>query len=153
MTTETRATSWTLAAFVACVLAAHLSASPAPHDAAAAAGSVNVTVKFTGKGVVDQNHRLWVWLFDTPQIGPDARPVGELSLDENGGDVTFTGVGEARVWIAVAYDVNGGFSGQAPPPSGSPVALHATDTGAPAAVTPGEGTTVGITFDDSFRMP
>jgi large subunit ribosomal protein L16 len=37
---------------VACALTAHLSASPAPPDAAAA-GSVKVTVKYTGKGAVD----------------------------------------------------------------------------------------------------
>ena len=123
-----------------------------PHDEVARAGEVNVTVKYTGKGEVDSSHRLWVWLFDSPDIGPNAMPVAELSLSKNGDVAAFKAVSAAQVWIAVAYDEKGGFGGSAPPPTGSPVALYGAETGAPTPVTPGDNGTVTVTFSDAFRM-
>jgi len=49
-------------------------------------------VTCTGQGNVDQTHQLWIWLFDTPDIGPGAMPVAQLSLAQNGGAVTFSDV-------------------------------------------------------------
>lgn len=115
--------------------------------------SVKVTVQYTGKGDVDKTHKLWVWLFDTPDIGPGAIPIAEMSLDENGAIATFPTVSAQKVWIAVAFDEKGGFSGSAPPPSGSPVALYGADSGAPSPVTPSAEANVTVTFDDSQRMP
>ncbi len=112
------------------------------HTEATLAGDVNVTVKYTGKGEVDASHRLWVWLFDTPEIGPGAIPIAEFSLTKNGDVAAFKAVSAAQVWIAVAYDEKGGFAGNAPPPMGSPVALYGVETGAPAPVTPGEKSAV-----------
>lgn len=131
---------------------AQLSANTAENDAAAAE-SLNVSVKYTGKGDVDKTHQLWIWLFDTPDIGPDAIPVAELSLDQNGGTVRFEDVGAQKVWIAVTFDEKGGFAGSAPPPSGSPITLYGADSGGPTPVTPGAQAAVSITFDDSQRMP
>ena len=51
------------------------------------------------------------------------------------------------------YDQNGNFAGQAPPPSGTPVAIHMAKDGVAIAVTPGEKSRVTFTFDDSQRMP
>ena len=119
-----------------------------------AAGVVKVTIKYGGKGDVDDSHRLWVWLFDTPNIGPGAMPIAETSIDKNGGVATFDAVSAPQVWIAVAYDVHGGFAGMAPPPSGSPASTYgAAAGGAPAAVTPGENGAVTLAFDDTFKMP
>jgi hypothetical protein len=119
----------------------------------AAAEGVKVTVKYTGKGDVDATHRLWVWLFDTPDISAGAIPVAEVSLEKNGETATFAHVAPKSVWIAVAYDVKGGFSGSAPPPSGSPVMLYGAETGSPTSVTPGEKADVSISFDDTQKMP
>jgi hypothetical protein len=47
-------------------------------------GTVKVTVTYKGKGKVDTSHKLWVWLFDTPNIGPGAMPIDQISLDNNG---------------------------------------------------------------------
>ena len=127
-------------------------ATASPHDEAARAGDLDVTVKYTGKGDVDSSHKLWVWLFDSPDIGPNAMPLAELSLSKNGDVAAFKAVSAPQVWIAVAYDEKGGFGGSAPPPTGSPVALYGTDTGAPAPVTPGDKATVVVTFNDAFRM-
>jgi hypothetical protein len=118
------------------------------------ASGVNVTVKYTGKGAVDATHKIWVWLFDNPNIGPEAIPVGELSIEKNGGTARFTGVASKEVYIAVAYDEKGGFAGQAPPPPGSPIALYGVkgDKDPPLAVTPGLKASVTIALSDAQRM-
>jgi hypothetical protein len=115
---------------------------------------VSVTVQYKGKGAVDASHRLWVWLFDNPNIGPDSFPIGEQSTDKNGGTVTFPAVSVKEVYVAVAYDEGGGFAGQAPPPPGSPIALYG-QTGPdvkPQPVTPGANGKVTVIFTDAVRM-
>ena len=130
-------------------VAAAEQANPAP-----AADTVNVTVKYTGKGVVDATHKLWVWLFDTPDIGAGSMPIAEMALDKNGGTVSFPNVTIKQVYVAVAYDEKGGFNGQAPPPPGSPIAIYGVKAagGAAAAITPGPKAAVTITFADAQRM-
>lgn len=126
-------------------------ATPAASDEART--SVRVTVEYTGSGEVDAQHRIWIWLFDTPDFASGAAiPVGEQSLGANDATATFAGLTAAQVWVAVAYDERGGFAGSAPPPAGAPVSLH-MENGMPAPVTPGEATSVRIVFDDSNRMP
>ena len=130
-------------------------ASPRLHAAPVdrvVAGAVNVTVNYQGSGKIDSSHRVWVWLFDTPNIGPGSIPIAELSLEKNGAVATFDAPGN-QVWIAVAYDVNGVMTGNAPPASGSPVGIYASSTGAPEGVTPGAAGAVTLTFNDSQRMP
>ena len=116
-----------------------------------AAGDVTVTVKYGGKGTVDANHKIWVWLFTSPDIGPGAIPIAESSIEKNGGTASFVNIGADKVWIAIAFDEGGGFAGAAPPPAGSPVTLYSDGKG-PAAVTPGPAAKVKVTFDDSQRM-
>jgi hypothetical protein len=116
------------------------------------AGAVKVTVNYTGKGTVDATHRVWVWLFTTPDIGPGSMPIAEASIDANGSLATFDGIDAERVWIAAAFDESGTMRGSAPPPSGSPVGFFAGTDSAPKSVVPGEPAVV-MTFDDSFRMP
>ena len=118
----------------------------------ARAGDVKVTVKYTGKGTVDASHRLWVWLFDTPEIGPGAIPISEMSIDKNGGTASFTNVAVGKVWVAIAFDVAGGFAGAAPPPSGSPATLY-MEKGVPTPVTPGPDVAITVVFDDTQKMP
>lgn len=137
----------------ALLIAAGLAASAAPGASAAAAGSVAITVHYKGSGTVDESHRLWVWVFDTPDIGPAAMPIREESVAKNGGEVTIRGLSEGRVWIAVAFDERGGSPGNQPPASGSPVGIYSVDGGPPSAVEPGDDTRVAVTFDDSMRMP
>jgi hypothetical protein len=133
--------------------AMHLTtAVAASAGARVAAGTVKVTVNYKGKGTVDATHRVWVWLFSSPDIGPGSIPIAEASIDANGTLATFDGIDAERVWIAAAFDESGTMSGSAPPPSGSPVGFFAGTDGAPKSVVPGESGVV-LTFDDSFRMP
>jgi hypothetical protein len=143
-------------AFVVLMAAAamHLStAVAASAGARVAAGTVKVTVNYKGKGNVDSSHRIWVWLFASPDIGPGSMPVAELSLDANGALATFDGIADERVWIAAAYDEKGTMSGNAPPPPGTPIGLYVGSDGAPRSVVPGDSTVAVFSFDDSFRMP
>jgi hypothetical protein len=96
---------------------------------------------------------VWVWLFDTPEIGPDRMPIREDSVSANGGSAVFSGLGEQRVWIAVAYDERGGFAGMAPPPSGAPIGIYSVEGGKPSSVSAGDDEKAVVTFDDSSRMP
>ena len=101
-------------------------AAPVEH---VAAGSVSVTVNYTGHGTVDGSHRVWIWLFDSPDIGPGSIPIAEMSVEKNGAAAIFE-VATERVWIAVAYDEKGVMTGNAPPASGSPIGIYASTTGA-----------------------
>ena len=122
-------------------------------EGAKADGSVKVTVNYKGKGTVDGTHRLWVWLFASPDIGPGSMPIAQASIEKNGGVATFEGVTHERVWIAVAFDELGTMAGGGPPPSGTPVGLYVSRDGMPSSVVPGDSTAAVLTFDDSFRMP
>lgn len=143
----------TLAVAVAMMLLAggadRLHAAPADD---AVAGKVTVTVNYKGSGTVDASHQVWVWLFDTPDIGPGSMPIAEAAVAKNGEAATFE-VDHERVWIAVAYDEKGVMSGNSPPASGSPIGIYASGTGAPEGVTPGATGAVVLAFDDSIRMP
>src|SRR5262245_55383941 len=97
-----------------------LHASPA---ATVTAGSVKVTLHYKGKGKVDASHKLWVWIFDTPNIGPGAAPIDQASIDKNDSEVVFDGVAPSTVWIAVAFDEQGVMAGDGPPPTGSPIGI------------------------------
>ena len=138
---------------LASVLLAAVASRPlAAEPETARAGDVKVTVKYTGEGTVDTGHRLWVWLFDTPEIGPGAIPIAEMSIEKNGGTATFTNLAAGKVWVGIAYDVAGGFAGAGPPPTGSPVTIY-TEKGVPTPVTPGPDASVTVTFDDAQKMP
>ena len=116
-----------------------------------AAANVNITVNYTGKGTVDASHRLWVWLFSSPDIGPGSMPIAQVSLDKNDTVAAFEGITTERVWVAAAFDEKGAMAGDAPPPSGTPIGMYVGSDGAPKALAAGE--TAKLTFDDSFRMP
>src|SRR5262245_48067909 len=120
----------------------------------AASDDVKVTVKYAGKGTVDASHRLWVWLFTSPDIGPGAIPIAEQSIEKNGGVATFANVAAKEVFVAIAYDEGGGFLGNAPPPPGSPITLYGAKgpEDKPAAVVPGPKASIAVTFADAQRM-
>lgn len=117
-----------------------------------AAGTVKITVNYKGKGTVDATHRVWVWLFSSPDIGPGSMPIAEASIEANNTVATFAAIDAERVWVAAAFDESGTMRGNTPPPPGSPVGLFVGTDGAPQSVVPGEAAVV-LTFDDSFRMP
>jgi hypothetical protein len=145
----------TVVVAVMCIGATGLlgASTSAPSGARLTAGTVKVTVTYKGKGTVDAAHKLWVWIFDTPNIGPGSQPIDQIALDANGSEAVFNNVAPGQVWIAVAFDQLGLMTGNEPPPSGTPISVHMGADGAPSAVTPGDKGAVTITFDDTMKMP
>lgn len=120
-------------------------------------GKLAISVEYTGKGAVDKDHRLWIWLFDNPDSStwPDSTPLAVAMLTENGATYKFTGLPQ-QVYFATGYDEAGGYDGTAgPPPAGTPVSVYGMADGgmAKAVDTGGDDAVVTATFDDSFRMP
>jgi hypothetical protein len=116
-------------------------------------GAVKVTVTYKGKGTVDASHKVWVWLFDTPNIGAGSMPIDQIALDKNGTDAVFENVAGDKVYVAVAFDEKGAMMGDGPPPTGTPIGILMGPDGTPNGVTPGGKDPVAITFDDTIRMP
>jgi hypothetical protein len=125
----------------------------APIAAHVTTGSVKVTVVYKGKGTVDTTHKLWVYLFDTPNITPGAMPIGQVALDKNGIDAVFDDIAGDKFYVAVAFDEQGAMMGDAPPPTGSPISILMGADGTPRAVAPGDKAAATLTFDDTMRMP
>lgn len=117
------------------------------------AGTVKVTLNYKGKGTVDPSHKVWVWLFATPDIGPNSMPIAQLSIDKNGDVAAFEGVVEEKVFVAAAFDLQGVMNGDGPPPQGSPIGILMGADGMPRGVVPGDAGAITLTFDDSIRMP
>ena len=142
---------------VAALLTATI-ASPGPSLQAApladqAAGTVKVTITYKGKGTVDTTHKLWVWLFDTPNIGPGAMPIAQIAVEKNGAEAVFDGIAGDKVYVAVAFDEQGVMAGDGPPPTGTPIGVLTGADGMPASVTPGPKGLAKLAFDDTIRMP
>jgi hypothetical protein len=122
---------------------------------AVATGNLKVTVDYKGQGTVDADHRLFIWVFDTPNITAESMPIGTGVIKENSGSYKFVGLPK-DVYLAVAFDEKGGFDGASAPSPGTPVAIHGVTTpggpGAPVG-TGDEDAKIIVTFDDSIRMP
>ena len=119
-----------------------------------------MTVSFEGKGKVDNDHGIFLFLFDSPdfvQNPGSVMPIGFQSTHANGETVSFRVLTAETVYIAAVFDENGGYSPSAgAPPSGVPVAVY--KPGDPAMPTPiklegSKEVEIKFTFDDSLRMP
>lgn len=116
------------------------------------AADVAVTVTYKGAGTVDREHEIWVFLFDTPEIGAGSRPVATIALTKNGDTATFKDAPANPVYVGVAFDEGGTYDGTAgPPPAGSPIGIYQLKD-AKGASPVKHGQRVKIVFDDSSRM-
>jgi hypothetical protein len=162
-----RTTTWIPALLAGAValslpLVAHAQAQPAPAPAPAPApgppptgpaGTLDVSVTYTGKGDVSAKNEISLFLFSDPNIGPDSMPVGVATVEQNGGTASFSGMPPV-VYIVAVYDDVGTYERQAAPPSGTPVALYGIAAGGvPEGVKTGNGAKITFTFDDANRMP
>jgi hypothetical protein len=119
--------------------------------------TLKLKLSYTGTGTVDEKHKLYVFLFDSPDFikGEQIPPIGAQSASAKSETLTFT-VTTSPVYIVAAYDIAGSYDGQSgPPPSGSPVAVYSTEPGAPAPIKIEAGKTaeVELAFDDTIKMP
>jgi len=118
------------------------------------ANEVAVTVAYSGKGAVDTTHEIWVFLFDTPNIGQGVRPLAVQTIKKSGDATTFRNVTHDPVYVAVAYDDKGDYDGNlAPPPTGTPIAYYTVASKPTAApVKTAAGAKINLTFSDTLRM-
>jgi len=114
-------------------------------------GDVSVTVTYKGKGPVDDKHQILVFLFDHPIPTAESRPLALQTVVKNGGTATFKSVSTSPVYVTLVYDEKSNYDGRSgPPPAGTPVSQY-QKAGKPVPVTPGAGTKVTATFDDTRR--
>lgn len=113
---------------------------------------LSVTVTYTGKGTVDASHRIWVFLFDTPDITVESEPIDVQSIEANGKATVFKGLSREVVYIATTYDHTGVYADGVPSPE-TAVGIYSTDgKGTAAGVKTTGAAKVSIKFDDSQKV-
>lgn len=128
-----------------------------PEEKPAAGRTVKAKMNYTGAGTVDEKHKIFVFVFDSPDfMQGGSMPVGFGSASAKDGTVTVSDLAVSPVYIAVCYDPTGGYDGQSgPPPSGASMGVYAKTPGTPEPVKidPGKTAEITVAFDDSFKMP
>ena len=127
-------------------------------DTTATAGrTLKVTVKYTGAGTVDDIHKLYFFVFDTPDVQSGPMPIGMASTAKNESVVTIDSLSTSPVYVAVVFDSSGTYDGvSGPPPSGSPAAMYMKEqpgVATPVKIEPGQTAEIELSFDDSFKIP
>src|SRR4051794_39766254 len=66
-------------------------------------GTVAVKLNYTGAGTVDDKHKIFVFLFDSPDFTQGGvMPIGSQAASSKNGTVTFPDITAATVYIAAA---------------------------------------------------
>ena len=121
--------------------------------------TLQVQLHYTGSGIVDATHKIFVALWDSAEFaGPtnSSPPAAVRSATSKNGVVTFSDIQKSPAYVSAAYDPNGQWDGQSgPPPKGASVGMYskAPPKPDPIALTPGKPAKVTISFDDSSKMP
>jgi hypothetical protein len=158
---------WAL--MVVCVL----TLTPANAKAEAARRTVKVKLNYTGMGKVDQQHKIYVLLFDAnpytsprlvdstseaPPPAPEAGVCHILRRESATGKkqtLTFSGLATSRVYAMAFVDMSGNYDPHGDPPSGSPMGVYGKDAGnaEPIALTEGRTVNIILAFDDTHKTP
>ena len=118
---------------------------------------LTVHVTYTGSGTVDQSHKIYVVLWDSPDFvktsGGSMEPLAVMPVTSKSGVARFDDVQKNPVYISVAYDPTGAWEAKSEPPIGASLGLYAKQPGVPAPIQlqPGKTTTISVTLDDSFK--
>lgn len=137
-------------------------------------GTLKVGVRYTGAGVVDKQHQVYVLLCDanpfastklldatarptapTPEPGA-ARVLAVEGTAAKDGFVTFHNVPVATVYAVVLFDKNGGFNGRLDSlPPGEPIGAFGMppDKLEPIQLNDGKTVEVAVAFGDSAFTP
>ncbi len=121
------------------------------------ASTLEVHVDYSGSGSVDQAHKIYVVLWDSPDFvkpsGPGSGPLAVESLSSKSGTANFKNVEKNPVYVSMAYDPSGNWQGNTEPPVGSSLGLYSKEPGVPAPVQlePGKTTKISAKLDDSYK--
>jgi hypothetical protein len=164
-----RKSSIPLASMTVLVLAlTHFSAK-----AAAARRTLKVKLNYSGAGIVDEKHKIYVLLFDgNPYTAKklvdstsDASPpfptadvchiLRRQSASGKNEIATFKDLSISPVYAAAFLDRSGSYDGVSDPASGSPTGLYgkALDTAEPIELKEGKTVKVVLSFDDTTKIP
>lgn len=116
---------------------------------------LEVHINYSGTGTVDQKHKIYVALWDSPDfVKSEMPPFATQPSSSKDGVVTFENVKKTPIYVSTAYDPNGEWDAQSPPPDGSSLGLYSKTPGQPAPVNlkPGKTTKIELAFDDSVKM-
>jgi hypothetical protein len=126
-------------------------------EKAPAARTLKVKLKYTGSGTVDEKHRIFVFLFDTPDFikGENAMPIAFGSGAAKDATVTVSDIATSPVYLIAIYDPTGAYEGMSKPPSGASLAIYGKTPGEPGpiAIEAGKTTEIDVPFDDTIKMP
>lgn len=121
-----------------------------------ASTKLKVAVHYSGAGTVDQQHKIYVVLWDSPDFmkSHDTVPSAIQPTSSKNGVVTFDSVNKTPAYVSAAYDPSGQWDAQSPPPEGSSLGLYSKTPGTPEPVDlqPGKTILVQLPFDDSVKM-
>ena len=120
--------------------------------------TLTVHLNYTGAGTVDQSHKIFVVLWDSPAFvepGNEDRPVDTQTATAKDGTVTFTNIEKVPAYVSAAYDPNGKWDAMSAPPEGSSLGMYGAEGGKPGPIDikPAQTASIVLTFDDSFKMP
>jgi hypothetical protein len=127
-------------------------------EAKANGATLKVRVNYTGTGTVDDDHRIFVVLWDSPDFmktgDSSMRPFAIEPVTSKSGIATFRDVQKDPVYVSMAYDPTGKWDAKSPPPAGSSLGVFAKEPSVPSPITlrPGKSRAVSVTFDDSAKM-
>ena len=117
--------------------------------------SLIVRLTYTGSGAVDESHKIYVALWDSPDFVKEgsAEPMAAKPISSKSGSVHFDDIQKNSVYVSMAYDPTGAWQADREPPAGSSLGLYAKQPGVPAPIQlkPGKTTTISVTLDDSFK--
>jgi hypothetical protein len=141
--------------------------------AAAAHRTLKVKLNYSGAGIVDEKHRIYVLLFDgnpytakklvdsTSDVSPPF-PTADVchilrreSASGKNEIATFKDLRISPVYAAAFLDQSASYDGRSEPASGSPTGLYgkAPYTAKPIELAEGKTVKVVLTFDDSTKIP
>jgi hypothetical protein len=120
--------------------------------------TVQVQLSYTGSGTVDEKHKIYVALWDSPDFmqGGGTMPVSIQPADSKTGTVTFADVKTMPAYASAVFDTAGSWDATSgPPPSGASLGLYSKTPGQPEPIKGAAGETVKVTlaFDDTAKMP
>ena len=145
-----------VAAFAGLVMALLLTSPQKAVSQDSAAGSkLQVRTNYTGAGTVDEKHKLFVVLWDSPDfVTGGSMPVEIKSSSSKNGVVTFDDVKKTPAYVSAVFDAGGEWDAQSAPPEGSSLGLYSKTPGKPEPIDlkAGKTTSIDLAFDDSVKM-
>jgi len=128
-----------------------------PAEKKAESKVLKVKLNYTGSGVVDAKHPIFLFLFDSADfMQGGVMPVGAGSATAKDETVSFPDLDQATIYVVATYDPKGEYDGQSgPPPSGSSMGMYQKTPGTPEPIKlePGKTVEVELVFDDTAKMP